>query len=52
MLRKMAHFVLNVEKYSGPPFIRPPFGNGKFVLIGGVASHEGYLKYTYTGFVL
>ena len=35
-----------------PPFTRPPFGKGKYGLIGGVASCEGYIEYIYTEFVL
>ena len=37
-----------IYMYSGPPLIRPPLGNGKSGLIGGVASREWYFKYNYT----
>ena len=39
------------SSYSGPPLIRPPLWNGKSDLIRGVASREGYVKYTYAEFV-
>ena len=39
-------------EYIGPSHIRPPLGNGKPGLIGGVASREGYIRYNYTWLVL
>ena len=35
-----------------PPLMRPPLGNERSGLIRGVASREGYMKYSYTEFVL
>ena len=42
----------NKKHIVGPPLIRPPLGNGKSGLIGGVVSREGYIKYNYADFVL
>ena len=37
-------------RYSGPPLIRTPLGNGKSGLIRGMASREGNVKY-YSGLI-
>ena len=44
--------LVNHERYSSPPLIRPHSGNGKYGLIREVASREGFIRYNYARFVL
>ena len=40
------------DSICGRVLIRPPLGDGKYGLIRGVASREGYIRLDYTRFVL